>query len=206
MSPEELFEIINKGLEELEMTIEPFAKSMIVTLAQRFPFYVHAFGLYAGLKAIDEGRTHISTHDVSMAVLDVVLEAEKIRRAYHTATKSTQSKSRYDLALLACAVAAQDEMGFFPAAEMCKWMSALLGREYDVPRYVHYLAEFSDAKRGKVLHRIGDKGNFLYRFADPLMQPFVFIKAFGEGKISIDMLPMLREKQTEEEGQSDLPF
>jgi Cdc6-like AAA superfamily ATPase len=205
MSPDELFVIINKGLEELEMTIEPLAKSMIVTLSQRFPFYTHSFGLYGGLKAIDAGRRHIRKEDVIGAILDVVLNAENIRRAYHTATKSTQSKSRYDLALLACALASQDEMGFFPAAEMCKWMAALLGREYDIPRYVHYLAEFSEPKRGKVLDKVGTKGNVLYRFADPLMQPFVYIKSFGERKINLETLPLLKEPEAEAD-QTDLPF
>jgi hypothetical protein len=209
MSPDELFEIINKGLDELEMTIEPYAKSMIVTLSQRFPFYTHSFGLYAGLKAIDAGRRHITKDDVIIAILDVVLNAENIRRAYHTATKSSQSKSRYDLALIACALSEQDAMGFFRAAEMCKWMSALLGREYDISRYIHYLTEFSEEKRGKVLHKVGRRGNVLYRFADPLMQPFVYIKAFGEGQISLDLLPFLKEKEPEqgwEASQDDLPF
>jgi hypothetical protein len=59
-------------------------------------------------------------------------------------------------------------------------MSALQGREKDIPRDVHYLAEFCEPKRGKVLQHIGEKWSKLYRFSDPLMRPFVIIKAFGD--------------------------
>ncbi len=89
MSPDELFQIIDTGLNRLGMIIEPFARAMIVTLSHRFPFYTHSFGLYAGLKAIDAMRTNIMRDDVVSAILDVVANAENVRRAYHTATKST---------------------------------------------------------------------------------------------------------------------
>lgn len=204
MSPDELFQIVDKGLQVLGMSIEPFARKTMVTLSQRFPFYVHSFGLYSGLKAIDDGRTNITREDVIGAILDVVLNAENIRRSYHTATKSTQSTSRYDTALLACALAGQDEMGFFPAAEMCKWMSALSGKKYDVPRYVHYLSDFCEPKRGEVLKKIGDPRNVLYRFADPLMQPFVFIKAYGDGKLNLDTMQQFVQETAKD--YADSPF
>jgi Cdc6-like AAA superfamily ATPase len=209
MSPPELFEIIDKGLEKLGMTIDSFARIMAVTLSQRFPFYAHSFGLYSGLKAIDDSRTNITRDDVFRAILDVVLNSENVRQAYFTATKSTQSKSRYDAALIACALSDRNEMGFFPAAEMCKWMSALSGKKYDIARdigrYVHYLSEFCEPKRGGIIQRVGAKGNYFYRFADPLMQPFVFIKAFGEGKLSEQILGLFAKEEPRLD-QTDLPF
>ncbi|HYO92253.1 MAG TPA: hypothetical protein VEQ40_11480, partial [Pyrinomonadaceae bacterium] len=43
---------------------------------------------------------------------------------------------------------------------------------YYVTAYARHLIEFYE--RG-VLQRIGDKGNYHYRFVDPLMQPFAIL-------------------------------
>jgi Cdc6-like AAA superfamily ATPase len=188
MSDEELIQIIDQGLEYLGMEIEDFPKALIVGLSGQFPFYTHSFCLNAGLKAIDAGRTLITRSDVTSAVLDVVADAEHVNSAYHTATHSTQSKNRYKVALLACAVAEPNENGYFTAGEMCSWMSALQGRERDIPRDMHYLTEFCDPKRGGVLQQMGGKWSKLYRFKDPLMKPFLIIKSFGDRELGPEVL------------------
>lgn len=79
-------------------------------------------------------------------------------------------------------------------------MSILLGRDVDIPRYNHYLEEFCDGKRGRVLESIGGKGRKRYRFSDSLMLPYVVINAFGTGKLDVPkMLRILRGKPTNEE-------
>jgi len=89
---------------------------------------------------------------------------------------------------IACAMCETNDLGFFPPVEMGKWFSALQGKEYKASGYVHYLDEFCEDKRKRVLDRVGEKRKYLYRFADPLMQPFVLIHNFGQGKLNSDLL------------------
>jgi AAA domain len=205
MSDDELNEIVNNGLEYLGMTMEDFAKALIIGLSGQFPSYTHSFCLNAGLKAIDAGRTLITRNDVTHTVIDVLNDAENVNAAYHTATHSTQSKNRYKEALLACALAEPNERGYFTAGDMCGWMSALQGREKDIPRDMHYLVEFCEEKRGKVLQHIGGKWSKLYRFSDPLMKPFLIIKAFGDKEFGPEVLSIF-VKIPPKELQEELPL
>jgi ABC-type dipeptide/oligopeptide/nickel transport system ATPase component len=193
MSSEETLQIINRGLETLNMTTELPNKMTIVMLSQRLPFYIHSLGLYSGLRAIDENRTEITQADMAQATVDVVINVHNVGSAYHKATHSPQKNSRYDIALLAFAMAPVDDLGFFTAADVRGVMSALLDRPVDVPDYKHYLNEFCEEKRGPVLQRIGEPRRYRYRFRDPLMQPFVIINAFGTGKFDMAILQRMFE-------------
>jgi hypothetical protein len=115
----------------------------------------------------------------------------------HARRRTIPPKSQHKKALLACALTDTDELGFFPAAEVGKWMTALSDKEYDVPNYIHYLKEFCTDKRGRVLQSMGEARRVRYRFADPMMQPFVIINAVGKGEL---MLETLRPPE-----QQDLP-
>ncbi len=200
MSDEEIEEILNKGLYTLGMTMDAEARGTICLFARGFPYYAHSFGLHAGLKAIESERLNIINQDVFSAAADVALNAFDIHTAYSRATISPQSTSKHDMALLACAFARPDEQGFFPAASLAWPMSILLGRDIDIPRYNHYLEEFCDYRRGRVLEVIGGKGRKRYRFSDSLMQPYVIINAFGTGKLDIPkMMQILKGKIVTEE-------
>lgn len=193
MSIEETNQIIDRGLQALKMTIEDGARTIIVVLSQRLPFYIHSLGLHAGLRAIDAGRTQVTNLDVAQATADVVLNAHNVGSAYHKATHSPQRNNRYATALLAFALTPVDELGFFSAADVRDIMSPLLGREVDIPAYKHYLNEFCEEKRGPALQRIGEERRYRYRFRDPLMQPFVIINAFGTGKLGVNVLDQIIE-------------
>lgn len=199
MSLDETVQIITTGLSSLGMTMELAAQMVIVILSQRLPFYIHALGLYSGLRAIDAKRTEITQDDMAQATADVVLNVHNVGSAYHKATRSPQKKSRYDIALLAFALAPVDELGFFTAADVRDGMSLLLGKTVDIPDYKHYLTEFCEDRRGPVLQRIGESRRYRYRFRDPLMQPYVIINAFGTGKFEMSILQKIYEEKVKKE-------
>lgn len=188
MSNTEIHEIIDRGLQALGMTIDESALKAVALFARGFPYYAHSFGLHAGLRAVDNQRLTITSEDVFTAAGDVALDAVDIHTAYSRATTSPQSSSKHDLALLACAFASPDEQGFFSAAALQWPLSVLLDRNIDIPRYNHYLEEFCDEKRGRVLEVIGERGRKRYRFSDSLMQPYVIINSFGTGKLDVPKL------------------
>jgi hypothetical protein len=43
------------------------------------------------------------------------------------------------------------------------------------------LSDFCDAARGSILKREGASHRRRYRFADPMMQPYVILKGFTDG-------------------------
>lgn len=199
MSFDETVQIIDTGLQTLGMTMELAAKLTIVMLSQRLPFYIHSLALYSGLRAIDDNRKEITQMDMALATADVVINVHNVGSAYHKATYSPQKKSRYDVALLAFALAPVNELGFFSATDAREVMSLLLGKLVDVPDYKHYLNEFCEEKRGPVLQRIGEPRRYRYRFRDPLMQPFVIITAFGTGKFDMSILHKAYEERLSKE-------
>jgi hypothetical protein len=187
MTKDELKEILRRGLEAVDMTMADHAKELIARFSLGFPYYTHSLGLYAGLRAIDAGRTNITADDVLTVTITAVTKSHSILSVYIKAVTSPQPNSLYADVLLACAMTNADTLGFFSPADISPSMSSLMGKRYYVPAYVRHLNEFCDVKRGCVLQKYGDAYKARYRFVDPLMQPFVILKALGEGKIDEDL-------------------
>jgi Cdc6-like AAA superfamily ATPase len=188
MSDAEIAEIVDTGTRNLGMTIDESATRSVINFSRGFPFYAHSFGLHGGLKAIDDKRLNITVQDVGEATVNVALSAREIQTAHYKAVLSAQKTSRYETALLACALAEADSRGLFAAAAVRYPLSVLLNRDIDIPRYKHYLTEFCKPERGAILEPRGEKGRLRYRFADPLMLPFVVISAVGSQKLSLERL------------------
>lgn len=183
MTREELEQIINRGIEAVGMTMEDSGKQLITRFSLGLPYFTHSLGLYSSLRAVDDGRLQITKLDVLNAMLSAVNKAHNILTVYHKATTSPQPNNLYADVLLACALVTPDLVGFFAAADLSKSMSSIMGKPYYVPAYVRHLSEFCEHKRGPILQRIGEARKVRYRFVDPLMEPFIILKALSEGKI-----------------------
>lgn len=183
MTNDELKEIVNRGLQSIDMTIEDYAKDLIARFSFGLPYYTHSLSLYSGLKAIDDGRVHINVSDVFTVTATAVTKSHSILSVYLKAATSPQPNNLYADVLLACALTNPDALGFFSPADISASMSAIMGKRYYVPAYVRHLNEFCDERRGPILHKQGEVYKARYRFVDPLMQPFIILKALSEGKI-----------------------
>ena len=75
-------------------------------------------------------------------------------------------------------------------------MQAITGKPYDIPTFAQHLNEFSDAKRGNILKKIGASRRFRYRFTSPLMPPFVIMRGFADGKVNSALLESIAANQT----------
>lgn len=210
MSPNEIALIVDRGVERLKMTIDPSARDWIIRLSQGLPYYTHFLALYAGLSAIYDERRDISMKDVTDATVKVVHKAQNVRYQYHKATRSPQRSNLYAKALLACALTETNQLGFFSAADVVKWMSVIAEKPYTVAKFLHYLVEFCQDRRGPVLFATGEKRRRQYRFIDPLMQPYVVIDAVGKGEINITTLETSRPEKVSDDDEwpqdEELPF
>ncbi len=189
MSRAELEEIIDLGLDRLGMEIDHEARDFITSLSQGLPHYTHLLALYATREAIDHGVRRINMAHVNSAIEKALVNAQQsILSTYHKATLSPRRENLYDEVLLACALAQVDELGYFAAADVRRPMKLITDKAYEIPAFARHLSKFCDLDRGPVLTTIGGPRRSRYRFANPLMQPFVLMHGLARRLIRPEMI------------------
>lgn len=188
----ELNQILETGFAGAGMTADDHAKNWIVHLSQGLPHYAHSLGLYSALCAIEDRRTHVAIQDVLAATVSIVEKAHSIRSAYHQAVYSPQTNNLYAKVLSGCALTKTDELGYFRASDVVQPLTDIMHKPYDVPYFSRHLNEFCRPDRGPVLKQKGEPRKRLFRFADPMMQPFVIIHDYSVGVLTNQVLDQLR--------------
>lgn len=196
MSTAELKEILLKAGETLGMTFEEDAAARIARMSQGLPHYTHLVGQYSVRRACERRSFSVSLADVEGGFGDAVKQADHtIAVMYSNATHSAHSTAIFSPVLLACAIAAcrapDDQMGYFQAVDVVEPLSAILKRGVQIATFNGHLTEFSSEKRGRVLTRTGTERAYRYRFADPLLLPYVVIRGIASGQVSAETVETL---------------
>lgn len=193
MSRRELTEIIDKGTARLKMGIDTKSKDRIARLSEGLPYYTHAMARAAFIRAIVDDRENVTTNDVSVALNEVVENSQQtILNDYSRAIQSTRKNVLFEQVLLSCALARKNELGAFTAKTVSRPMSRIMGKEYGIPAFARHLDQFSSDDRGNILLKLGEKRRFFYRFANPMMQPYVILKGLSRSIISDKVLKELQ--------------
>jgi hypothetical protein len=122
---------------------------------------------------------------VDVAVARAIDRAhQSIVEAYRDATLGDQRSIRPQL-LLACALAAEDEFGFFAASDARDALGRILGKPPGSATLARQLDELSGEDRGAVLQKHGPAKATRYRFLDPLLQPYVAMRGVSEGVVRV---------------------
>jgi Cdc6-like AAA superfamily ATPase len=189
MSDAEVREIVSKGLDRLKMTIEADALDHMVSLSQGIPYITHLLALHTARAAAQASLTNITADHLSIGI-DRALDQwqQSIKSAYYQATRSPQPGHIYKEVLLACALAEVDDLRYFSAAAVRKPLRIITGRQYEIPNFAKHLKELSDPVRGEILQRAGEKRRIRYRFASPILRPYIVMRGFGEKIITKAML------------------
>ena len=111
-----------------------------------------------------------------------------IKRKYHRATTAARKESLFEDVLLACALAQPDDLGYFTSKGVVAPLCEITKKNYGIPTFAQHLDEFSSSKRENVLVKEGSPRRFRFRFADPLMQPYVVMQGLAKEKITETML------------------
>jgi Cdc6-like AAA superfamily ATPase len=197
MSVEELCSILDNGLRELTMTIEDEARRDIALLSKGLPHYTHLLGLHSARQAVEARSRDVRKGHVEPAIAKAVEQAqESITTNYYQATARARKDNLYSHVLLACALAATDDRGYFSAADVRHPLSIIMGKPYQIPSYARHLFDFCESPSGQLLQRTGQPRRYRYRFANPLMQPYVIMqgrknKLINEEKLRLIGLPGL---------------
>jgi hypothetical protein len=193
MSPHELEGILEKGAQHVGLSVSAQHRSHIAHLSEGLPHYTHALGLYAAQRAIEDDRDEIIDNDIEAAKAMAVRKAQRtIITAYNNATRSAHQDVLFDKVLLACALAAKDELGMFAARHVVTPLSLIAGTRYEIPAFARHLKQFSGPERGNILQRHGESRRYFYRFDDPMMQPFVILDGLAKGLITNEQLAEIR--------------
>ena len=189
MSDDEVREVINKGLIRLSMTIDPGALDHMVSLSQGIPYITHLLALHTARTAGETDVRNITFDHLSVGI-DKALDQwqQSIKSAYYEATKSPQPGHIYKEVLLACALADVDDLRYFTAASVRKPLRIITNRMYEIPNFARHLKQLSDPIRGQILQRTGEKRRIRYRFASPILRPYIIMRGFGDKIITKTML------------------
>jgi Cdc6-like AAA superfamily ATPase len=177
MFPSELRAIIDDRLKLIGMSIQGDAAAHMVALSRGLPHYTHLFGQRSSIAALRRKSLIVELDDIDQAMPDCIDQIDQmIRKQYHQATISPRQGNLYKEVLLAAALVPVDDLGYFAPADLQRPLAALLGQnETKVSLFGQHLKGLCEVDRGKILEQVGTPRKYRYRFAEPMMQPFILM-------------------------------
>lgn len=196
MSRSEIEQIVTKGLAKLGLQVEPDALSELSTLSQGLPYVTHLLALHTCRAALQRRDVKIGMGDVQTGVGHSLGQwQQSVITTYHSATHSHQPDNIFKEVLAACALAAQDETGYFTAAAVRHPLRIITGKNYDIPNFARHLNEFTKAERGAILQRTGETRRVRYRFDSPLIKPYIIMRSVADGLLNRSVMEQIAHDQ-----------
>lgn len=204
MSTEELKQLVLTRYSRCGIATDADAVWKIVFLSRGLPYYSHLLAMHAARYAIDNRKLVVEHADVDQALDGAITELDQsIKEKYVMAVRSQRSEDTlYAPVLLACAFAVTDELGRFQQTAIAAPLNRIMpGKNYQASTYALHMNAFTEQERGCVLQRFGTARNYRYRFADPMMQPYVILKGLNDGRLNDDVAEIFSTRP-----QMDIPF
>ena len=161
-----------------------WGKMRIADYSQGLPSYTHLLAREACLQAVQTDRLNVTRDDLGLAVKEAAdTQLETNLSSYRLAVTAPRGKN-FKPVLLACALAAKDDHGFFYARDVVQPLGLIMGKQYGIPAFAKHLKLFCEDSRGPILQRKGKP----YRFVRPIMEPYVILRGIADGIITEDQL------------------
>lgn len=177
MRKEESEEIINKGLEKLEIKIDPAVRDRIVDFASGFPHYVHLLCECGCKEVINNDKSLFSETYLLIAIrLGIENTSEQLRIAYRKAILTSNSSSKWRDILYACANAEYDEFNAFTITEIVKQYNKITNANCKRGGLTYNVNQLLTEDRGEILIKLGKGMGTRYTFRNPMMKAFVKLK------------------------------
>ncbi|MGA0569978.1 AAA family ATPase [Variovorax sp. VNK109] len=197
MSTDELKQLVVTRYSRCGLSTDADAVWKIVFLSRGLPYYAHLLAMNAARFAISERRLTVRHTDIDKALDGSITELDQsIREDYMRAIRSQRGDDTlYASVLLACAFAQTDELGRFQQSAVAVPLNKLHpGKNYQASTYAMHMNSFCEEDRGNVLQRVGTPRAYRYRFADPMMQPFIILKGLNEGRLTDEIAQIFSTK------------
>ena len=185
MSTDELIQIVERGYRLAGLKAKKDVFERIGRMSQGLPHYAHRIGQESGFAALCNDSIEVTNQDLEVGVSRAIeLTNETIRASYAKAITSPQTGNLYRQVILACAMAGDDDLGYFAAADIRRPLARITGKDYGIPQFVGHLKKFRTPGKGAILQDEGGDWSRRYRFKTPLMRPYVVLKGIQDGFIS----------------------
>jgi Cdc6-like AAA superfamily ATPase len=177
MTRDESSEIINKGLEQLEINIEPSVRDKIIEFSSGFAHYVHLLCLYGAEEIIENEKLLFNAAYLSIAINKGIENAnEQLRSSYQKAITGSQANSKWVSVLNACAHAKADQFSCFKISNVLEQYNKNRPKPVKGGNIIYNINQLCTKDRGDILKKIGKGVNTRFRFQNPLMRAFVKLK------------------------------
>lgn len=186
MEKSELLSIVNDGYAEFEkvsgyeLDCDEKAAEAISAVAEGFPYYAHLLAGAAGTEALYQGAHRISVLDVFASMVVAIEDADHTIRSSYVASTTARADANLEFTLIACAMAESDELGYFSSTSVAAALSRLVQAERKSGHVNSHLQKFSSAPHWILDRNEISERKIRYRFRDPLMRPFVLLKAYQQ--------------------------
>lgn len=203
MSEDELLAIVDKGFTLARCRASTRVVTRIIRACHGFPHYAHLLGQYAAVAALDrcvanvagiggDGYLTVDESDLADGMNRAVQTADQTHReSYHNAVHGDRD-SLWVPVVTACALASADDRGYFNSRAVLETLNRLLPQTKVVQQtFSYHLGELITDRRGPLLERTGVEKRYLYRFVDPLMRPYILMRAEADAsRASTDANPL----------------
>jgi hypothetical protein len=164
------------------MSIEGDARRFVRVVPRGLPQYAHLLAQEGARQALFRKEAKITFNHVFFG-MQVGLQKldHTLANAFDEATY-TARRSNYADVLYTCVWGRPDDDEYFSPAAIREPYSIINGRWRDIDTYNPLLKALSGG-RGQILHRKGPLRSRRYRFSDPLMEPYVLLRAIAAGRI-----------------------
>lgn len=177
------------------MSFLPDAVWTIVVLSRGLPYFTHTLSKHAALHAISDRRIEVTNDDVELSMQSFIDDAEQLfRNRYRDATRSNQ-ENFFQQSLLACALAKTDDEGYFTANDVVEPYSKIIKERRRIAHFEKHLRRFSSEEGGNILVKRGGERQQTFRFADPMMQPYVIIRGIHSKMIDETAKSILLQRE-----------
>jgi Cdc6-like AAA superfamily ATPase len=175
MSPEELQQIIEKGLSRIELTIEEEVKDDIIKFSQGFPHYVHSLAKLSAREAIKKSLEKITRECFDVALNEAIKKADaSLSTFYQKAITTNRNQDGFRNVLWACTLVKEDENGTFRAIDIEEFLPKIANRKIKQQSYSYNLGMLCREQKGAVLEKVGESSNQTrYRFKNPLLKAYI---------------------------------
>lgn len=182
----EIKTILANGFSTIGLTAPKELGDRVVQLCQGLPHYAHLLARELAKSAVRRESLSVSIDDWPAALSGALDHAEQqIVDLYSDAT-TTAKPSMFRSLLLACALAPKDDQGFFRPVDVQKPLQRISGKRYALASYTGNLASLATDDRGPAFQaREWADRRKRYRFANPLLEPYVIGRAVSEGIIGL---------------------
>jgi Cdc6-like AAA superfamily ATPase len=181
MRKEECEEIINQGLQKLDIKIDSQVRDKIVDFASGFPHYVHLLCECGCREIINNDKNVFSDSYLLIAIkLGIENTSEQLRIAYRKAILTSNSSSKWRDLLFACANAEYDEFNAFTIREIVRQYNKITRGDSKSGSLNYNVNQLLTEDRGEILIKLGKGMSTRYTFRNPMMKAFVKLKIHAD--------------------------